>query len=287
MSDDPAIVPCVRERIEKEFADGQLAVRVKIDQSDIEAFWTAFPDIDQSAYLANSQGAIECTRGALMREFADGSLAIRILVEPHDKPRFRELWPTPGSVAVMARESPEVGRSRMQEAAATADPEPQYGAHAQTLRTYIKFMGATKVWCAVGSDEEYLKWLRTLPCAHCKWTPHWEMDTFVPSEAAHVRRVASGSGTAIKPNYSAIPLCPNGHGHSCHRKQHDQGERYLGGKEKVDKLRMHYIHTWVWETLKAQLGYEHWNECPPETLVAWASANGVLDCLPKIYLQNL
>ena len=68
--------------------------------------------------------------------------------------------------------------------------------------------------------------------------------------------------------------------------QHEKGESYLGGKETVNKLRMHYIHQWVWVTLKAHLGYDHWNLVPPETLISWASEHGILDCLPKIYLQD-
>ena len=98
--------------------------------------------------------------------------------------------------------------------------------------------------------------------------------------------MSDGSGTSIKPKYSAIPLCGAGYGKNCHDRQHREGESAIGGKERVDKLRLHYVHQWVWDSLKSQLGYEHWNQVPPQTLMAWASWNGVLDTLPDIYLKD-
>lgn len=278
------VLPVERATIVQEYADGDMAVRIRVASEDVESFWQAFPDLNEPAFLANGHGAIECERGPIMKEYVDGALAFKLVIHPKDKAEFRRLWPKPGMAAVLAREAPGVGGDLMR--AAVADEPPKYGPHARALRTHINFMGATKVWQAVGADEDYLEWLRTLPCAHCKWVPHWEMDTYVPCHAAHVRRVASGSGTSIKPKYSAIPLCPHGHGKSCHAVQHQEGESFLGGKEKVDKLRLHYVHQWVWATLKAKLGYEHWNQVPPETLIAWASKHGLLDTLPKIYLQD-
>ena len=204
-SESNVALPVERDTIVQEYADGEMAVRVRIDSDDVEAFWDAFPELNESAFLANGHGAIECIRGPVMREFKDGALAFKLLIAPKDKAEFRRLWPKPNMPAVLAREAPGVGGDLMRKAAAAADPKPQYGAHAQALRTHINFMGATKVWGAVGTDEAYLEWLRTLPCAHCKWTPHWEMDVFVPCHGAHVRRVADGAGTSIKPKYSATP----------------------------------------------------------------------------------
>lgn len=280
---DVAAIPCSRDRIELEFADGSLAVRVKVAPDDVSAFWQHFPDIDLSAFLASDEGAVETVRGPIKREFADGGLAVRVIVAPADKALFQQLWPRPGMAAVLAREDPAAGRKAMQDA--MADSAPLYGRFAQRLRTHVGFMGSRRVWQAVGSDEDYLAWVRTRPCAICKWTPHWEMDTLVPCHAAHVRRIEDGAGTSIKPKYSAIPLCPPGHGKSCHQLQHQQGESALGGKEALDRLRVHYVYTWLWETLKEKLGYAHWNDVPPQTLVAWASEHGALDCLPKEYLE--
>jgi hypothetical protein len=143
-------------------------------------------------------------------------------------------------------------------------------------------MLARKVWEAVGTDEEYLEWCKHQKCAKCRWTPHWEMDTFMLCDPAHVRRVSDGSGTGIKPAYSAIPLC-----HKCHVEQHTHGESYLGGKESFDKLRIQHVQSWLWETLKMQLGFAHWSEIPPETLVAWAREHDLVDALPDCYLEEL
>jgi hypothetical protein len=142
-----------------------------------------------------------------------------------------------------------------------------------------------KVWEAVGSDEDYLGYIRDQKCAKCKWTPHWHGADYVPCEAAHVRRIAQGAGTSIKPAYSAIPLCPTRMGvEGCHARQHREGESALGGKEHVDKLRIHHVQEWVWAALKQHLSYEHMNQVPPAVLVAWAEAHGVLDYVPDEYI---
>jgi hypothetical protein len=216
-------------------------------------------------------------RDTLGGEYRDGSIAVRILIQPKDKEAFRNLWPKPNLPAVMALEKPERGRQAMMDAA-VEDP-PRYGLHARALRTSVSFLGNPRVWAAVGADEDYLAWLRTRPCAWCKWVPHWEMDVFVQCEAAHVRRVGGGSGTAYKPtNYSAIPLCRR-----CHEAQHREGEGAIGGREWVDRARLRHVVDWVWETLKAELGYEHWNLVPCETLYAWALEHGLERSLPACY----
>ncbi len=117
---DAVALPCTRDTIQKEYADGDLAVRILIDASEAETFWTSFPDIDDPCYLANGYGAVECVRSGVMQEYRDGSLAVRLLFSTADKGRFRKLWPKPGEAAVLVREAPDAGRRAMQEA--TAQP---------------------------------------------------------------------------------------------------------------------------------------------------------------------
>jgi hypothetical protein len=71
-----------------------------------------------------------------------------------------------------------------------------------------------KVLEAIGTDEEYLVWLRSQPCA-ASHLGDCEGDVV----AAHVRRIANGAGTGIKPTFSAIPLCSKHHA-----LQHSAGE---------------------------------------------------------------
>jgi hypothetical protein len=285
---DAAVIPVTRDCIVYEYEDSTLAVRFKIDAEDVDTFFAAFPESDQAIFLSDGASAIEAVRGPLIREFADGGLALKVLILPQNKREFRRIWPKPKMIAVMAREDPTSGRQRMIDAA--KPPKPQYGHLAKALRTHIDFMNNPKVWAAVGTDEQYLAWCRLQKCAKCGWVPHDEMNDFIACEAAHVRRIADGAGTALKPTYSAIPLCPTrnaGKVEGCHQAQHRVGESFLGGKESVDNLRIKHVQTWVWETLKAGLGFEHFNEVPPETLIAWAGEHGVGDCVPDSYFDEL
>jgi hypothetical protein len=106
------------------------------------------------------------------------------------------------------------------------------------------------------------------------------MDTFVPSQAAHVRRVANGAGTAIKPPYSAIPLC-----NEDHSAQHQHGESAIGGKEKVDKLRLDSVKQWAWETMRAIFDVESMREANPADVLAWAKAHRIDRHLPVCYRE--
>lgn len=67
-------------------------------------------------------------------------------------------------------------------------------------------------------DEAYLEWVRTQPsCISGKG----------PCEAAHVRRLKYGSGTADKGKMNAVPLTPEEH-----RDQHHGGEAYCLNKHR-------------------------------------------------------
>jgi hypothetical protein len=277
----PIAIPCERGPIVHEYADGDIAVRVNIDAADAPLFFKAFPEAKEPVFFSNGDGAIEATRGPIISERKDGGLALKIIVAAAHKERFRELWPTPGLLAVLAREDPVTGKRRMIDTAAGAAEEPAaYGRFARVLRTHVSFMLARKVWEAVGTDDEYLEWCKHQKCAKCGWTPHWEMSTFMLCDPAHVRRIADGAGVALKPAYSAIPLC-----HDHHVEQHRVGEAILGGKEAVDRARIKHVQDWVWDTLKATLGFEHWSEVPPATLVTWAREHDLVDTLPDVYLE--
>lgn len=150
--------------------------------------------------------------------------------------------------------------------------DAKYGQQAKILRQ-SSFFRTPEVWAAVGSDEDFLAWVRTQSCAYCNATG--------PSEAAHVRRISSGAGTGIKPTYAAIPLC-----HKHHAAQHHAGESALGGKDWFDKKRIEYVQQWCWEVLKAQFGYYSWKFIPPHELHEWAIDNGVEEYVPDFYVDS-
>lgn len=163
-------------------------------------------------------------------------------------------------------------------ASADKTSDGPYGKHAQALRQ-SSFFRSPDVWHAIGADDEFLEWCRHQRCAFYAAgnKPNSAITQCQGSTVpAHVRRVADGAGTGIKPPYSAIPCCDNHH-----KLQHQHGESYFGGKEVFDRLRIQALEEWCWQTLKATLGYEHWSQVPPGTLFAWAKEHGVERYLPK------
>ena len=156
--------------------------------------------------------------------------------------------------------------------------DQDYGDMSATLML-SSFFRSANVWEAIGTDEQYLEWLRTQPCAYCG--DHDFVNGTGLCEAAHVRRVANGSGASIKPKYSAIPLC-----RTHHRKQHNEGESALGSEDWWRSKRISYIRRWCKLTLKSILGYESWKYIPPSEVYDWAEKHGVENLLPKDYIDD-
>jgi hypothetical protein len=89
-----------------------------------------------------------------------------------------------------------------------------------------------------GTDEEYLDWLRKNPSALLGVYSE-VVDGEGYCEAAHVRR-ASDSGTAYKPEYSAIPLT-----HEEHAMQHQKGESVFCPPKWYENKATEYLVKWV------------------------------------------
>lgn len=198
------------------------------------------------------------------RELADGTLRVQIDVDPRFKQDFLRLFPETDMPLAIAplRHDFEVQRGT------------EYGHEAKALRL-SGFFRMPEVWKAIGTDDDYLHWLKGQKCSYCgRKNAGWSI---VP---AHVRRVANGAGTGIKPEYSAIALCS-----MCHNLQHQKGEGALGGKEQFDKWRIDQLEQWAWETLKAGLGHSHWSNVPPAEMLAWAQRYELDRYLPAIYRQ--
>ena len=149
----------------------------------------------------SDQTAISGTRKAL-RELADGTIRVQIDIEPIHKAQFHKLFPDIDMPIAIAPLVPVAEGIQDQEITHNTTPISIYGNYGQQAKELrlSSFFRRPEVWRAVGSDQEFLDWLRTQDCIvrssiHCG-----------PVVAAHVRRVANGSGTGIKPEYSAIPL---------------------------------------------------------------------------------
>lgn len=131
------------------------------------------------------------------------------------------------------------------------------------------------VWRAVGTDEQFLAWLRTQPCA-CAKSLTGSIDCGGDVVAAHVRRVANGAGTGIKPQYSAIPMCD-----AHHRWQHQHGETPFGGPEWFDKQRGEHLVRWVKSCLYERLGVTSLADVHPAVFMDLINELGAGHTLPR------
>lgn len=154
-------------------------------------------------------------------------------------------------------------------------PEPKErpsGAHIAELYKHGFFFNP-KVLAALGTDDEFLVWLKTHPCA-ATHLGDCEGDV-VP---AHVRRIAGGAGTGIKPPYSAIPMC-----HKHHMLQHQKGESAFGGKEVFDQKLANYKNEWAHTKLRELFRVEHLSEVSIEAFRAWVEKEGIYNSLPPSF----
>jgi hypothetical protein len=206
----------------------------------------------------------------IARVLKDGTIRLQCDVPP----QYRDVvasWLEPDLPVAIARLAKGAAATEMQQSV-TSD-KGAYGAQARELKL-SGFFRSPDVWGVVGSDADYQIWCRNQACARCQ-TMGNESNPII---YAHVRRIADGAGTAIKPKYSGIPLHD-----SEHKEQHQRGEAAFGGKEWFDKERIDHVQAWAWETVKRQLGAESFRDVAPRRLLEWAIARGVERYLPACY----
>ncbi len=151
-----------------------------------------------------------------------------------------------------------------------------YGDQAQILFK-AGFFNNPQVLKAIGSDDQYNEWVRMQPSAVSKQNG-CESN---PMEAAHIRMIAEGAGTAIKNQYATIPLL-----HSEHQEQHTKGYEALGGKEKLTGLLYQYRLTWAKEVIKYRMGtFESFAQIPPPYFIHWCRRAGIETYLPREYRE--
>lgn len=141
------------------------------------------------------------------------------------------------------------------------------------------FLGTPEVWHAIGTDAEYLAWVRAQPCCIVDQAAGIHEGSIVPM---HVRRIEHGAGERLKPPYSAIPGCTRHH-----RLQSDHGESVVGGRQYYDAQRMKHLRLWTWQNLKELVQVESMTEADPALIHAWARQAGVAKLLPAKYLAGV
>lgn len=186
---------------------------------------------------------------------------------------------SPGATLAIARLEAEAASSSM----VGEQNNRIFGEYAKELKL-SGFFRNPKVWPHIGSDANFLNYLRNRPfCVVCRRDAKEEN----PIEAAHVRSVASGAGVGIKPAYSAIPACKE-----CHSTQHNHGNQTMTGdgdsyeaRDTLARHRIEALESWGWVTLKKNLGYQSWAEIDPKVMCAWAYCRDLLDAIPIGYRE--
>lgn len=191
---------------------------------------------------------------------------VKFVIRPEDLQHFRGLKGTVFYMTLveLANDGQPV------EKVSAHKPEKPYGKQASALYANGFFL-VPQVLERIGTDKEFREWLKAQSC--CAEGQH-EGDVV----AAHVRRIANGAGVALKPEYSAIPLC-NRH----HQIQHQFGESQIGGKEWVDKQRAKYLQTWASHTLAKVFGQQSIGYVDPKDLRMWAREYDLEAWLPGEY----
>lgn len=198
----------------------------------------------------------------------DGTVSLMIKIDPADSRSFLAVSPDAGGTLFIApglRELPAYDPLSL-----TVDYRDSVFKLAES-----DFFSHPGTWDATGSDDDFLSWLRDQKCWLRQLPGHVCAGQVV---AAHVRRIARGAGMAIKPKFSALPLCDR-----AHKNQHQHGESAIGGKERLDRASMLYVRQWCARTILAALNHENWCHVPPAKLRTWASNHSVNHLLPAEY----
>lgn len=201
----------------------------------------------------------------------DGTVSLTIKIDPCDARRFLAVSPDAGGslfVAPGVCELPEFDPLKL---------TVTYGGAATMLAEADTF-GHSGMWEATGSDEDFRVWIRTKKCWLRQLPGHVCAGEVV---AAHVRRIFRGAGVALKPEFSALPLCDR-----AHQDQHNHGESAIGGRARVDLASARYIRRWCSRTILAELNYENWFHVPPAKFRKWANDHSVAHLLPAGYRRG-
>lgn len=213
----------------------------------------------------------------------DGSVRLTVDVKQEDAHFVGRMMMTPETPVAIAVLNLSIK--------AEENEQEDFGAYAQELYQ-SGFFRTPDVWRALGTDADYLKWLRSQPCVarnlpsmrglHCittieRGSPEAQE---LKVEAAHVRRVANGSGMAIKPTYSAVSLCQ-----VHHHLQHQHGYSGFGGIEWFERKRIEQVQEWAKEVLRQRVGVESLKFANPLHVLQWAESQQVAHLLPKSFRE--
>jgi len=137
---------------------------------------------------------------------------------------------------------------------------------------------------ALGTEDDYKAWVRQQPCAACGKKDYDKDTTKEQTQFAHVNRIATGGGKAIKSPWHGIPLCSG-----CHSEEHNHGEEWLLSRlEKAPDtedplltLAVQYREKWAWQAFKSQKGLSSMTELKLSTIQGFCQQFNLGAILPS------
>lgn len=240
---------------------------------------------------APATGAVQATVSKFL-SLADGTLRLQVDVHHRDSHAALELLCEVGATVAVARlvdstlsqgaprqyTAGAVGPGDEEPTTSAREPDPLTGT---ILAHFYKagFFQSPKVLKVLGHDAELLQWCRSQVCWHCgKQDLHVDGDgvEHFYVQAAHVRRIAAGSGTSRKPPYSAIPLCSN-----CHSIQHAVGESGLAPDDWWQSKAADARQEWGHKKLREAFATDSVSrDVSADDLWAWLHSNDLHRYLP-------
>ncbi len=200
------------------------------------------------------------------RTLADGALRITVDLPETETQHFHSLFPAVHCEVAIAPMRPVQ--------MANSQTKGLYGEQARELRLSA-FFGYIDVWRAVGSDDQFLAYVRTQKCIARSGKP-----CDGPIQAAHVWRLKDDFGKGRKGPYAAVPLCA-----FHHRLHHQESEDAIGGRAYMEEKRYSTVVAWCWATIKKDINVESMADAPPAWVLAWCQERGIEKYLPAVYKE--
>lgn len=218
--------------------------------------------------------AVQATVSKFM-SLADGTLRLQVDIHQTDTAAALSLLCEVGRTVAVAALADAQEEEVLEEEFPASYKENECDNNAGKLMQSLYQAGwfhAPKVLKALGKDAMFLQWVRGQETC-------WACNDSSDIVAAHYRKVASGAGTAIKPPYSAIPLCK-----ACHDKQHAHGYSVISPagwwEEKAAKARQDWGH----QRMRDIFETTSMTAVPAKWVVEWALEHELTYLVPQEYL---
>lgn len=207
-----------------------------------------------------------------MKTMADGTPRITIDIDA-SLLDLAMLGLEPGTPLAVARLTQEAAQQDAQKQ--MTEKSEGYGEYYAKL-TRDGFFWNPHVLGCLGTDGEYRAWIQLQPSIVSK-----QFSEYVNGEgrcvAAHVRRVANGSGTSIKPKFACVPLTD-----AEHQLQHNKGEsHFAGGQAFFDRKRAELCLAWAKVKLYDAFNVDSLKDIPPDVFADSMIELGAGKFLPK------